>query len=564
MSVSAGSKPPTQSSLTSVLEMAKELVGAEKAGVLFYEPDTSMLTLQYPAFDASPEMVREYRVPVDGVGAAVTAFNTRQPFISHQCPGDPRVIQRYVELYRVDNLLTVPLEWESQVIGVWHLANKRWGAWEERDVQCFRSLAGRMTPVLEQSRQWQIEERRHLVWSSLMEKMAETGDVQAVAEVLAQALRCSVLVVNQWGSVRAEAGMGAECLTGSGCRPELWYRLAGSGEPVRLRPTRENGLPFPVWVVPLRSPSELAGFLLVGAADERSVDQALLRQAAVVVAALLGTEERVAAMLERLTGDFLECLANGRLTEAEAFLRAGRLGLNLRRKWMLVLAAPDQLPPGQELTLMWRRLHAARDALRLELEHWPQECWVGVMADCSVVVLVAQPDEVSTGVVPIELPRVIQHELRRHLNATSFSIGVGETVCREVSHYAEAFREARRAVDVGRRMNGPGQVTYSGTLGAHLLLYEAGSSSAARVFSERLLRGLVEYDRKHGGQLLETLEAYLEAGANLRAAARRLHTHINTVRYRLARVEEVTGRSLKSPRNRFEFQLALQIRRLGH
>lgn len=557
-------RPPAEGALANVLEMAKEIVGAQKAGIMFYEPDERTLSLQYPAFDASPEMVREYRVSVDGVGAAVRAFRTRQPFISQRCSGDPRVIQRYVEMYRVGNLLTMPLEWESEVIGVWHLTNKASGPWEERDVQCFGVLARRLTGLIEQTRQWQIQERRHRVWVSLMEKMAEIGDVQAVAEVLAHALRCSVQVVDRWGSVRAEAGMAADCLAALGWKPESLYRLAGGGDPVRVQPTRENGLRFPAWVVPLRSSLGLVGFLLVLTASERSLDQALLRQAAVVMAALLGTEERVAAVVERVTSDFLECLAGGRFTEAEAFLRAGRLGLNLRRKWMLVLAVPDRLPPArEELTLMWRRLHVARDVLQADLKHWPQECWVGVMADCSVVVLVAQPDEVSVGVVPIELPRVIQYVLRRHITGTTFSIGVGETACRELSHYVDAFREARRAVDIGRRLNGPGQVTYSGALGANLLLYEAGRSSAARIFSERLLHGLVEYDRKHGGQLVETLEAYLETGANLRAAARRLHTHINTVRYRLARVEEITGRSLKSPRNRFEFQLALQIRRLA-
>jgi DNA-binding PucR family transcriptional regulator len=49
-------------------------------------------------------------------------------------------------------------------------------------------------------------------------------------------------------------------------------------------------------------------------------------------------------------------------------------------------------------------------------------------------------------------------------------------------------------------------------------------------------------------RLLHTLESWFSAGGSATATAERLYVHPNTVRYRLRRVEELTGRSLSDPR----------------
>ena len=52
---------------------------------------------------------------------------------------------------------------------------------------------------------------------------------------------------------------------------------------------------------------------------------------------------------------------------------------------------------------------------------------------------------------------------------------------------------------------------------------------------------LVSYDRKHGTQLVRTLRGFSAAGGDLRAAARELRIHPNTLRYRLKRIAEIAG-----------------------
>jgi purine catabolism regulator len=59
-------------------------------------------------------------------------------------------------------------------------------------------------------------------------------------------------------------------------------------------------------------------------------------------------------------------------------------------------------------------------------------------------------------------------------------------------------------------------------------------------------------------QLLESLMAYLSADQNINAAAEALHVHPNSLRYRLGRVEELLGRSLRSPATMADLYVALR------
>ena len=66
----------------------------------------------------------------------------------------------------------------------------------------------------------------------------------------------------------------------------------------------------------------------------------------------------------------------------------------------------------------------------------------------------------------------------------------------------------------------------------------------------------------HTGDLLVTLEAYLEEGGSIEAAARRLFVHANTVRYRLGKVTDATGYSPHNARDAYVLRLALSLGRL--
>ncbi len=72
-------------------------------------------------------------------------------------------------------------------------------------------------------------------------------------------------------------------------------------------------------------------------------------------------------------------------------------------------------------------------------------------------------------------------------------------------------------------------------------------------------RILALHDERHEGQLLPTLRAYFDAVGNSAEAARRLHVHSNSLRHRLARIEELTGLSALIRAERLWLELALLV-----
>jgi purine catabolism regulator len=80
----------------------------------------------------------------------------------------------------------------------------------------------------------------------------------------------------------------------------------------------------------------------------------------------------------------------------------------------------------------------------------------------------------------------------------------------------------------------------------------------ARYYRE-LLGPLQRYDREHHGDLVKTLNAYLRHGGNATRTANALYLHRNSLRYRLARIQALTGLDPDDPDMRLALQVALVL-----
>ena len=122
----------------------------------------------------------------------------------------------------------------------------------------------------------------------------------------------------------------------------------------------------------------------------------------------------------------------------------------------------------------------------------------------------------------------------------------------------------------GRRRHGDGNgsaperprvATYK-DLGSFQLLLSLQDDEALRLFCDSILGPIEASEGPYGGELMRSLEAFIEENGQWERAARRLYCHRHTLRYRIRRVEELTGRNLGSARDRIEFWLALRGRQL--
>ncbi|MFE9886517.1 PucR family transcriptional regulator ligand-binding domain-containing protein [Streptomyces scopuliridis] len=131
-------------------------------------------------------------------------------------------------------------------------------------------------------------------------------------------------------------------------------------------------------------------------------------------------------------------------------------------------------------------------------------------------------------------------------------------------HSAEGLRGALEEARHARRVAAarPGRVCAAGhhELASHVLLLPFVPDDVRRAFTARLLDPLRDYDRRHRAELIPTLEAFLDCDGSWTRCAARLHLHVNTLRYRVGRIEQLTGRDLARLEDKLDFFLALRMR----
>jgi len=147
-------------------------------------------------------------------------------------------------------------------------------------------------------------------------------------------------------------------------------------------------------------------------------------------------------------------------------------------------------------------------------------------------------------------PSALEREAQELLGMKGVArIGLSAPI-RELARVPQAYREALIALKAAR----PGEaLSFEGLDPVAWVLLQQSPED---------LRALVERFLPLPSRLLRTLEAYFEAEGQLTLAASQLHIHPNTLRHRLARIEELLGSSLRSPQFLAQAYLALRARSL--
>ncbi|MEU6534539.1 PucR family transcriptional regulator ligand-binding domain-containing protein [Streptomyces sp. NPDC047000] len=168
-------------------------------------------------------------------------------------------------------------------------------------------------------------------------------------------------------------------------------------------------------------------------------------------------------------------------------------------------------------------------------------------------------DGSETGTVADTLLETVRDPLSAGLDDDGrLTLGVSATV-----HSAEGLRGALEEARHARRVAAarPGRVCAAGhqELASHVLLLPFVPDDVRRAFTARLLDPLRDYDRRHRAELIPTLEAFLDCDGSWTRCATRLHLHVNTLRYRVGRIEQLTGRDLSRLEDKVDFFLALRM-----
>jgi purine catabolism regulator len=197
---------------------------------------------------------------------------------------------------------------------------------------------------------------------------------------------------------------------------------------------------------------------------------------------------------------------------------------------------------------------AAAAPLERTLERESAHSLVAIRAGllCAVV----DADELD----PIELAR----EIRRELSARFGEVRAAASRAAPTHSLRLSFHEARCALEAVRLQNGSApEVASHRDLGAFQLLLSLQDDDALISYCRGVLGPVEQGEGDYGNELLRSLDVFIEHNGHWEKAASALYCHRHTLRYRVRRVEQLTGRDFSSARDRIEFWLALRGRELA-
>jgi len=486
------------------------------------------------------------------VGEGITGWvaETRRPAIVADVSKEPH--WKWVpglDEDRFHSMLSVPIESGPRLVGVLNVQTALKRDFDSGDIDFLRAIAGQVAGILERSELQRAMESQlaeiqlsHDIHERFTKLSLEGAGLQSILEGVGSLAGGRAALYSADGyRVR---GVG-EASDGMPARIHVPSPLAQAGaREVRInagRPARALDL------VPVRAGPDVLGLLAVGV-DEKTVDshgrRRALEHGSTVLALELAKERAAAEVERRLRGDLVE----------EGL--AGGLGHRLpQRAWVMVLE-PDDDETEAALVAPGRpdRLDAALSGIvRSRL---PDA--LTLVRSSSAVFLV--PDEIAADLAAIEkLAAQILAGAAAVMKPGSASVGIGN-LATSVGELARSHLEARQALRLTRRAGGRGRVASYRSLGAFRLLLEVQSPEALRRFVDELLGTLLKYAQSRDTPLLETLEALSAARWVRRAAARNLGIHINSMSYRVERIQALTGLQLDDPETRVAISIALRAR----
>jgi hypothetical protein len=143
------------------------------------------------------------------------------------------------------------------------------------------------------------------------------------------------------------------------------------------------------------------------------------------------------------------------------------------------------------------------------------------------------------------------------LGAEALRLGVSDPVTGGAGLLG-ATAEARAAA-VAADPGTPHSVTGPDRLSSHALLLAAVPAELRAAYRARVLGPLLNHDRLHRTELVRTLRAYLDCSGSWSRCASLMHLHVNTLRYRMERIESLTGRNLRRLEDQADLLLALNL-----
>jgi sugar diacid utilization regulator len=388
------------------------------------------------------------------------------------------------------------------------------------------------------------------------------ADVAAITRMLSDLVGRRVLLLDALLQVVAMAPASEEFRFSprQGYVRAVLATLARERRPLRVPPMVDFGVDASCVLAPVAVGDAILGYLAIlaegGEAGGDDLDLQIVQHAANAYALSMMRERMAAEVSRQLKDELFEGLLLGRTQDEQvARERAMRLGYDAGVSYRVMVVTVSTSEGGSDRPETVAQRRRLLESLA-ELCARRSPAALSTVRDDELVVLVPEPDSAQ------ELGRVAVQHAAGLVPDWTVTCAVGGP-CPSATAIARSYAQAHRALETGQRFGhqGDGKVIAFEDLGVYRLLFHVTDPLELRGFTDQVLGELIEYDQRHNADLVRTLGTFLERNGNLQATARDLSLHVNSVAYRMQRIQSIAGLDLERSEDRLLAQVALKILR---
>ncbi|MDI3481320.1 MAG: PucR family transcriptional regulator, purine catabolism regulatory protein [Tepidanaerobacteraceae bacterium] len=256
---------------------------------------------------------------------------------------------------------------------------------------------------------------------------------------------------------------------------------------------------------------------------------------------------------QRLKSDFFEDVINDAYTSNELMKKRARtLGLNLLDKNFVVIFDIDDFEKYCRDNYEKGEQHIQK--IKRDLKKAIEEACKNIKNRVLLFVPKSDAGIILVGFTRFEYMReVIYKKILKDLfyktiaefsarnPDVSLSAGVSSAM-ENIEELKRAYNEAIFAIDIGTKLFGKGKINFYDDLGIYKLI--SIPDKKEDILRDRWFSRLYEHDINKNGNLIETLEVFLDTNGSIKDTAKKLYTHPNTIKYRLKKIRELSGEDI--------------------
>jgi sugar diacid utilization regulator len=340
--------------------------------------------------------------------------------------------------------------------------------------------------------------------------------------------------------------------------------LCGEGVDI---PCPGTGLTLKQVILPIQAQGHVLGYLSVLEANSEVTDddRVLLNNCLGVLSVCLSQQLALDFSQWRGMADFVRELLAADFNEVAARHQADIAGFDYRAgKTAVAISIMSKSLRSKDAVHHRLFMNTVSDRLREYLKTIHSTVFIGDEAIC--IIHFADFEAISAQAAK-DAARHLLHYLQTSFPDTDIVVGIGAEA-HSLAKCRKSCMEAMDAVKCARYFDvvgdvgdvGDARVVTYGDMGQYALLLSAlKDTEAAQCFCDNMLGPLIERSKREGIDLLETLEAWLEENGSNTRAAQRLFVHVNTMKYRIHKIDDILDMDLNAFSNKSRLWLALKI-----